>query len=80
MRFLFEEEGQIMARSRRKKFKWSSMGEYIKIGAVAVLNTFNRFPLTVLLFISLSVVVLMQVENSYNNVELYDLLNRLIKK
>lgn len=67
-----------MARSRRKKFKWSSMGEYIKIGAVAVLNTFNRFPLTVLLFISLSVVVLMQVENSYNNVELYDLLNRLI--
>lgn len=67
-----------MARSRRKKFKWSSMGEYIKIGAVAVMNTFNRFPLTVLLFISLSVVVLMQVENSYENVELFDLLNRLI--
>lgn len=67
-----------MARSRRRKFKWSSMGEYIKIGAVAVMNTFNRFPLTVLLFISLSVVVLMQVENSYENVELFDLLNRLI--
>lgn len=54
------------------------MGEYIKIGAVAVMNTFNRFPLTVLLFISLSVVVLIQVENSYENVELFDLLNRLI--
>ncbi len=67
-----------MARTRRRKFKWSSMGEYIKIGAVAVMNTFNRFPLTVLLFISLSVVVLMQVENSYENVELFDLLNRLI--
>lgn len=67
-----------MARARRRRFSLSSLGEYIKIGLLAILETFKRFPLTLLLFISLSVVVLVQVETSYDNRELLDLLNRLI--
>ncbi len=67
-----------MARTRRKRFRLSSLGEYIKMGLVAIFQTFKRFPLTLLIFISLSVIVLVQVETSYDNTELMDLLNRLI--
>ncbi len=66
-----------MARTRRR-FRLSSLGEYIKIGFLAVLKTFRRFPLTLLLFISLSVVVLIQVETPYDKFELSGLLDRLI--
>lgn len=67
-----------MARERRKKFRLSSLGEYIKIGLLAILKTFKRYPLTLLLFISLSVIVLIQIETNYDHTDLRELLNRLI--
>lgn len=59
--------------SKKRSF---SLIEYSKVGAESVLKTFYRFPLTIIMFFALAVLLIYQVETPYNE-EIYDILNRL---
>ena len=59
-------------------FKRKNLSHYLKLGIEAVFTTFERFPLTLLLFLALAIIIIYRIEVPYQDLErISELLDRL---
>ena len=56
-----------------------SLSQYMRLGLEAVLTTFNRFPLTLLFFFAIAIIIIYRIEMPYERLkDINELLDRLI--